>query len=103
MGGDASPTTGVIPASDASAKDTDKPLEKGGDGDCSNGPVQNRKCTDILCCVAFLAHWLAFIVVMGMALERGEPSRLIAPRDFKGAHCGEEVNWNPWNEVTTMR
>ena len=75
----------------------DKPLEKGGENDCSSGPVSKRGCTDILCCIIFVAHWVLFLILAGMAFSDGSPARLIAHRDVAGRHCGQEENWNPWN------
>ena len=61
----------------------DKPMEKGGAEDCSSGPVKNRGCTDIICCLAFIAHWVVFIMLFGIALGEGDPARLTSHRDFK--------------------
>ena len=36
----------------------DKPLEKGGENDCSQGPVKKRSCTDVFCLLLFIAHWV---------------------------------------------
>lgn len=74
----------------------DKPIEKGGENDCSDGPVKKRGCTDIPCCMIFLAHWGLFCYIVYWAYMNGEPQRLIAPRDYKGAFCGFDGNWAPW-------
>ncbi|CAD7940129.1 unnamed protein product [Amoebophrya sp. A120] len=91
MSEDEKPTADANPAED-------KPLEKGGENDCSNGPVKNRGCTDIFCLIAFAAHWVVFIIIMGIAIGGdGDPVRLTAPRDWKGGFCGSNGNFNPWN------
>jgi hypothetical protein len=74
----------------------DKPFEKGGEHDCSDGPVKKRGCTDIPCCLLFLAHWAAFGWLCYWAYMNGQPRRLIAPRDYKGNFCGWDGNWGPW-------
>jgi len=80
----------------AKKKFDDKPFEKGGENDCSNGPVKSRGCTDIPCCMVFLAHWGLFCYLVYWAYTNGEPQRLVAPRDYKGNFCGFDRNWGPW-------
>ena len=55
----------------------DKPLEKGGEGDCSEGPIKKRKCTDILCCLFFIAHWLLLLVVFSMICSMSKLSHCV--------------------------
>lgn len=73
--------------------DKDKKLEKGGDEDCSEGPVDKRSCTDPQCCILFCGHWVVFIAVSAMGLGGGNPERLVFPRDFAGNYCGTDGNW----------
>ncbi|KAF4670391.1 hypothetical protein FOL47_002068 [Perkinsus chesapeaki] len=69
--------------------DTGKPMQKGGKEDVSNGPVKNRKCTDVLMYILFLAHLALFVVVLGVAIKgNGNPNRLIAGQDWQGNFCG---------------
>jgi len=67
---------------------------KGGQNDLSEGPVQRRGCTDILCIPLFVAAQFVFVAVTLMGLSEGNPVRLYKPRDFRGAYCGVETNWN---------
>ncbi|XP_041370710.1 choline transporter-like protein 2 [Gigantopelta aegis] len=52
------------------------------------GPLKNRSCTDIICCILF------FVFVLGMAgcsvlgYMRGNPIKLIYPTDSQGNLCG---------------
>lgn len=71
-----------------------KSFTKGGDNDLSNGPAQNRGCTDILCLPLFAAAQVVFIIVTIAGMQDGNPAKLYAPRDYSGAYCGVEKNWN---------
>jgi hypothetical protein len=88
---------------DNKAKYDDKPMEKGGDDDCSSGPVEKRGCTDILFCLLFVAHWIGFVVVLGWSLSVGSAGaqRLVSFRDYKGAFCGiaKEDQWTSWIDM----
>ncbi|CAD7931268.1 unnamed protein product [Amoebophrya sp. A25] len=85
-------------ASKDDGPEMEKPLEKGGENDCSNGPVKNRGCTDIFCTALFAVHWVVFIIIMGICMGGdGDPVRLTAMRDWKGGFCGSKGNFNPWN------
>ncbi|CAE8622772.1 unnamed protein product [Polarella glacialis] len=61
---------------------------KGGQNDISAGPIQQRRCTDILCLVIFLVHWLGFMAVTFAGVKDGDPRKLYKPRDFMGGYCG---------------
>ncbi|CAE7308296.1 SLC44A5 [Symbiodinium natans] len=58
------------------------------------GPTPNRGCTDAWCLIVLVAAWIAYIVVTVMGMADGNPSRLYQPRDFQGAYCDVESNWN---------
>jgi hypothetical protein len=73
--------------------DKDAKMEKGGDSDCSSGPIQNRSCTDPQCCLLFVVHWVLFVLVAAMGFGGGNPERLVYPRDFQGNYCGTDDNW----------
>lgn len=86
----------------------------GGDNDLSNGPVTKRSCTDLWCLIVLLAAWVAyvFVTMLGQGelqsvrvtnryqlmspagLQDGVPSKLYLPRDYSGAYCNLEENWN---------
>jgi solute carrier family 44 protein 1 (choline transporter-like protein)/choline transporter-like protein 2/4/5 len=73
--------------------DKDKKLEKGGDSDCSEGPIEKRSCTDPQCCLLFCGHWVVFVAVAAMGFGGGNPEKLVYPRDFSGNYCGTDDNW----------
>jgi len=56
--------------------------------DLQHGPMKDRKCTDICCCMIFVA-FLGTIGFMGVyGYLNGEVSKLIAPVDANGRICG---------------
>jgi len=83
-------------ADDGSTEDVEKTKFVKGNAktDITNGPVKNRGCTDILCLFIYLAHWGIFFVVTFAGLQDGNPQKLVYPRDYQGAYCGVETNWN---------
>eukprot|EP00929_Paragymnodinium_shiwhaense_P124175 TRINITY_DN9922_c0_g1_i1.p1 TRINITY_DN9922_c0_g1~~TRINITY_DN9922_c0_g1_i1.p1 ORF type:complete len:910 (-),score=122.40 TRINITY_DN9922_c0_g1_i1:321-3050(-) len=64
------------------------------DGPLKDGPVIERGCTDVPCCILFIAHWVLFVVVSLMGLTGGDPTKLYVPRDFTGSYCSASDNWN---------
>jgi choline transporter-like protein 2/4/5 len=52
---------------DAAEKKADLPK------DMSNGPVTNRECTDLICCLVFLAFLVGMVGVSGYGLVYGDP------------------------------
>uniref|UniRef100_A0A3Q3IGP9 Choline transporter-like protein n=1 Tax=Monopterus albus TaxID=43700 RepID=A0A3Q3IGP9_MONAL len=52
------------------------------------GPIQNRGCTDILCCILFFLAILAYIAVGILAWTQGDPRKVIYPTDSRGQFCG---------------
>ncbi|XP_051988295.1 choline transporter-like protein 2 isoform X2 [Xyrauchen texanus] len=55
------------------------------------GPIQNRGCTDIICCVFFLLAILGYIAVGIVAWSHGDPRKVIYPTDSMGQFCGQGV------------
>jgi hypothetical protein len=56
--------------------------------DVRNGPVKNRRCTDILCILLYILNWFVFLFVTLYGVQDGSPTKLYRPRDFKGEYCG---------------
>uniref|UniRef100_A0A673TFC1 Choline transporter-like protein n=1 Tax=Suricata suricatta TaxID=37032 RepID=A0A673TFC1_SURSU len=56
------------------------------------GPIKNRSCTDIICCVLFLLFILGYIVVGIVAWVYGDPRQVLYPRNSTGAYCGVGAN-----------
>ncbi|CAE8692261.1 unnamed protein product, partial [Polarella glacialis] len=72
----------------------DEKYTRGGENDLSLGPVKNRSCTDCWCLVVLAAAWVVFVGVTLGGLADGDPSKLYLPRDYSGAYCDTEKNWN---------
>ncbi|XP_058410715.1 choline transporter-like protein 4 [Diceros bicornis minor] len=56
------------------------------------GPIKNRGCTDIICCVLFFVFILGYIAVGLVAWVYGDPRQVLYPRNSTGAYCGIGVN-----------
>ncbi|KAL6455789.1 hypothetical protein MHYP_G00356400 [Metynnis hypsauchen] len=53
------------------------------------GPIQNRSCTDVLCCLLFILALLAYFAVGLLAWSQGDPRKVIYPTDSRGQFCGQ--------------
>ncbi|XP_073243444.1 choline transporter-like protein 4 isoform X2 [Porites lutea] len=53
------------------------------------GPIADRSCTDIPCCILFLAYIVGMIIVGIIAFQEGDPDRLLLPTDSNGNTCGK--------------
>ena len=58
------------------------------------GPLRNRKCTDCLFLVLFLAFAGAMGYVSMFAYKNGKPEELLSPVDYDGMLCG--VNYTDY-------
>uniref|UniRef100_A0A8C4FG25 Choline transporter-like protein n=1 Tax=Catagonus wagneri TaxID=51154 RepID=A0A8C4FG25_9CETA len=52
------------------------------------GPIRNRSCTDIICCLLFFVFILGYIAVGLVAWVYGDPQQVLYPRNSTGAYCG---------------
>ncbi|XP_043860934.1 choline transporter-like protein 4 [Dromiciops gliroides] len=52
------------------------------------GPIKNRSCTDVICCVLFLVFIAGYIAVGIVAWLYGDPRQVLYPRNSTGAYCG---------------
>eukprot|EP00794_Sanderia_malayensis_P015816 gene15816-17411_t len=59
----------------------------------SNGPIKNRSCTDIPCCILFLLYVLGMLVVGVLSFVWGSPSQLLNPTDSQGNICGKTAKF----------
>lgn len=55
------------------------------------GPIKNRSCTDIICCLLFLIFFTGMIICTIIGYTRGDPYKLILPTDTKGQICGYDA------------
>merc|ERR1719352_1863522 len=76
-------------------------FEKGGDRDVSEGPLKNRRCTDVLCIFLFLAHLAAYGFVTVLGVQDGNPEKLFRPRDYNGGYCGIDASEDGGLDLTT--
>ncbi|XP_047427018.1 choline transporter-like protein 2 isoform X4 [Mugil cephalus] len=53
------------------------------------GPIHNRGCTDIVCCILFIICILGYIAVGILAWSQGDPRKAIYPTDSRGQFCGQ--------------
>lgn len=58
------------------------------DKELENGPVDNRSCTDILCCIFFLVAIGLMYVLFTVAMIEGKPEYLPAVYDANKRPCG---------------
>ena len=49
----------------------------------------DRKCTDIICCIIFLAYFLLMLAIGAYGLAEGDPLKIITPFDSDGNQCGQ--------------
>ncbi|KAJ7317378.1 hypothetical protein JRQ81_003540 [Phrynocephalus forsythii] len=76
-------------ASAASAASVASPYgEKNKHDPSFRGPIQKRSCTDVLCCILFMAFLAGYAVVGILAWLYGDPRQVIYPRNSTGAYCG---------------
>ena len=53
-----------------------------------NGPLNNRGCTDVLCCLIFLAFLVGMVGTSGYGYLYGDPELLLTTWDYDGNGCG---------------
>uniref|UniRef100_A0A8C3QXR3 Choline transporter-like protein n=1 Tax=Cyanoderma ruficeps TaxID=181631 RepID=A0A8C3QXR3_9PASS len=61
------------------------------------GPIYDRGCTDIVCCVLLVVAIVGYVVVGVVAWTHGDPRKVIHPTDSRGQFCGQQ---GTPNEVT---
>ncbi|XP_068615329.1 choline transporter-like protein 5-B [Brachionichthys hirsutus] len=58
------------------------------------GPVHNRSCTDVVCCVIFIVTILGYIALGTIAWIHGDPRKVVYPTDSHGQFCGHQNTHN---------
>uniref|UniRef100_A0A8C4S3D1 Choline transporter-like protein n=1 Tax=Erpetoichthys calabaricus TaxID=27687 RepID=A0A8C4S3D1_ERPCA len=53
------------------------------------GPIHNRHCTDVVCCVIFVIVILGYIALGTVAWIHGDPRKVAYPTDSYGQFCGQ--------------
>ncbi|XP_005385286.1 PREDICTED: choline transporter-like protein 5 isoform X2 [Chinchilla lanigera] len=54
------------------------------------GPVVNRSCTDVVCCMIFLVFIMGYILIGLVAWAHGDARRVTYPTDSQGHFCGQK-------------
>ncbi|XP_036899749.1 choline transporter-like protein 5 [Sturnira hondurensis] len=54
------------------------------------GPIADRGCTDVLCCIIFILFIIGYILLGLIAWVHGDPRRVAYPTDSKGHFCGQK-------------
>ncbi|XP_047669534.1 choline transporter-like protein 2 isoform X1 [Tachysurus fulvidraco] len=54
------------------------------------GPIQNRSCTDVLCCLLFILALMGYFAVGILAWSQGDPRKVIYPTNSRGQFCGQQ-------------
>jgi len=91
MGGEVAPSPddgGEVKAKTSKDPEMSVPTDE-----MANGPVQDRSCTDILCCLVFLAFLTGMVGCAGYGYLYGDPNLLLTTWDADGNGCG-------YNETT---
>lgn len=65
----------------AGVSDKDKEKDTLPRDQLNQGPVMDRGCTDILCCLIFVAFLVVFVGVAGYGFTNGDPVRLLTTWD----------------------
>lgn len=60
--------------------------------DLENGPIMNRRCTDIPCCLLFIAFICGFGFTAVYGMQRGDPDKLWSGWSADGTNCGYDGN-----------
>jgi len=57
-----------------------------------SGPIKNRSCTDLICCLIFTLYIAGMLIVGVLAFIWGNPMSLLNPTDSQGNVCGKTEN-----------
>lgn len=63
-----------------------------------NGPLAERGCTDIICCILFVAFIVASTGICIYGFSKGDPNKLITPMDADNKACGYG-NYKDYNYI----
>jgi len=62
----------------------------------SAGPVMDRSCTDILCCLVFIVFIVGMVGCAGYGYKYGEPELLLTPWDYDGTSISPVDSSRQW-------
>lgn len=55
-----------------------------------NGPVEQRSCTDLFCCILFILNVVAFFAIAGYSFYYGSPAKVLGFYSYEGIMCGKD-------------
>lgn len=53
-----------------------------------DGPIEDRGCTDVICCFLFIAFWALTIFIAWICFKNGDLEKVMRPVDYSGNACG---------------
>ena len=60
------------------------------DQELRNGPLYNRKCTDVICLILFIAFLAVYGATCVYSIKEGKPEHLLRPVNGDGDLCGHD-------------
>ncbi|KYO40299.1 choline transporter-like protein 2 isoform X2 [Alligator mississippiensis] len=54
------------------------------------GPIYDRGCTDIICCILLFLAIIGYVIVGVVAWTHGDPRKVIYPTNSRGQFCGQQ-------------
>jgi hypothetical protein len=57
-----------------------------------NGPVEQRSCTDLFCCILFVLNVGVFFGIAGYAIAVASPAKVLAFYSYDGTMCSSTSN-----------
>ena len=61
---------------------------EGENKELKDGPLKKRSCTDVFCCIAFVAFWAISVYIVADSFMKGDLSKIARPYDNQGNECG---------------
>jgi len=62
----------------------------------ANGPLENRSCRDVLCCLLFIAFMGGMVAVAAYGIHNGNPTILARGYDYDGNMCGVDKGYEDY-------
>ncbi|XP_048587230.1 choline transporter-like protein 4 [Nematostella vectensis] len=85
--------TGANDGEDVEMKETSKWGKPNSFDPSFNGPIKNRSCTDIPCCILFVLYVLGMVALGIAAYTMGNPYKLLNSVDSYGNICGYDTGF----------
>jgi len=63
------------------------------------GVIENRSCTDFLCCLLFVMLWIGMILSASIGFKNGNPKKMLSPFDSAGNQCGLTKGFEQYNKI----